>query len=399
MTTLEQIVEWASVLTGENRTGGEYYYVSEPVKRLEWSLTHVNRQLIALIGLQGTGKTSALYYLSEQLRKEVQSAPKKFGEPKYNVIIKWTENWAANLIQSELYDDLRKLVDSCIIRVIINEFVAHHETHRKHPFLKRVPDSQDITNEGAEQAYEQTNFQPELIIGKAKVKEATKEGLYTHLDLCRTIFIDLPDYTKTDRRLMSTHLSEVQALWEKLSKDKNIVVAIQKELFSGHFFFGKMDVVELTQLKPEEFLHVFKTEFPDCNLITDNAIILLGQLSRGVFRRFLKYLKLTCEKFAISNQPGPIDVPHVNEAVTVEQLTKDMELELYDIFKDANQRRQAVELLNHLRIAGPINQKAVAEFLNVSEATAGKIVNRLLTYRYVTRERGEGKEWVISLKI
>jgi Cdc6-like AAA superfamily ATPase len=69
--SLEEIANWASVLTGEDRRFGEngnhYYYVSDPVKRLIWKITHLNRQLIALIGLQGTGKTSALKYAFSKL--------------------------------------------------------------------------------------------------------------------------------------------------------------------------------------------------------------------------------------------------------------------------------------------------------------------------------------------
>jgi DNA-binding MarR family transcriptional regulator len=61
-------------------------------------------------------------------------------------------------------------------------------------------------------------------------------------------------------------------------------------------------------------------------------------------------------------------------------------------------RRQAIELLNHLRKVGKINQKQIADFLNVTMATAGRIVGRL-DYRYIERERGKGREWLISLKV
>ena len=406
MATLDQIVQWASVLTGENRAGSGYYYVTEPVKRLKWSLTHVNQQLIALIGLQGTGKTSALNYLSwtlltDQVGKNSISTLdikrlEEEGKPlKRNVMIKWTKDWLQKLINED--HDVQNLSKQYILNTISDEFEAYFRTYRKHPFLKRIPLRGDSAKEGAKEAYDKSMWRPELILGKGKVKEIRNEAVYDYLQDCVVIFIDLPDYTKSDRRLMSRHLLEVQGLWERIGKNKNMVIAIQKELFSGHFFFGKMDTIELKPLKPEELMHVFKTEFKDFDLITDEALILLGQLSRGVFRRFLRYLKLTCEKFAISNETPPIDVAHVNKAVTLEELMKDMELELYDLFKDANQRRQAVELLHHLRNIGSMNQKEIAEFLNVSLATAGRFVSKL--YRYVKRERGKGREWLISLKV
>lgn len=57
-----------------------------------------------------------------------------------------------------------------------------------------------------------------------------------------------------------------------------------------------------------------------------------------------------------------------------------------------------MQLLNRLR-EGAMNQKEIAEFLNVSEATAGKVVGKLLLYDYAKRQRGEGKAWVISLTV
>jgi len=388
MTTLEEIISWASVFTGENRSYEDYYYVTEPVKRLEWSLTHVKRQLIALIGLQGTGKTSALKRICVNLWKMQMNVK----------IIKWTENWFDSIRKDD--DELREYIDKEIEPYVNDSIMAYGHSGKKHPVLGRELRDEEFTIEGFERIYEKANFQWERFLGKARVKGLEREFTFKYLqEKCPIILIDLPDYTKTDRRLMSKHLLEVQELWEKVGADKNIVIAIQKELFTGHFFFGKMDAIELTPLKPEELMHVFKTQFPKCNLIMDDALILLGQLSRGVFRRFLKYLKLTCEHFAISQENPPITIAHVNKAVAVEQLMKDMELELYDIFKDVNQRKQAIQLLNYLRASGTMNQKDIAEFLCVSMPTSARIVARLLTYDYVIRKRGEGREWVISLKV
>ena len=386
MSTLEEIVQWASVLTGENRTDKEYYYVPEPIKRLEWNLIHVKRQIIALIGLQGTGKTSALNYITSALcNQKIKTAH-----------IKWTEDWFTNLL--ELYDDIKENVDGQIEGTIKEELQAYHSQHKKHPAIKRIPTKEDYDYD-FDRIMEATSWHYDLFISKGKIEQIKNEAIWLCLDVYYpVIVIDLPDYTKTDRRLMSKHLLEVQQLWEKIGTNKNIVIAIQKELFTGHFFFGKMDKIELMPLKPDELLHVFKKQFSNCELITDNALILLGQLSRGVFRRFLKYLKLTCETFAVSDEKPPIDVPHVNKAITVQQLMDDMELELYDVFKDVNQRKQAVELLNCLR-SGSMSQKNIAEFLNVSEPTAGKIVNKLLTYRYIDRQRGKGATWIITLRI
>jgi predicted XRE-type DNA-binding protein len=389
MTTLEEIDAWASVLTGENRSGKEFYYVSEPVKRLHWKLMHLQRQLIALVGLQGTGKTSALWYLQEIFYN-------KENRESNAVMVKWIDGWLERLAD----DDARKAVRDQLIEEIVEVFETYGLKRKEHHYLKRIPNREDVDKENIHRLFGDMGFRPESILGTAKVKEITEIGVREYISSRKVLLIDLPDYTKTDKRLMTRDLAEIQDLWEKLysPREVNIVVSIQKELFGGHFFFGKMDVIELLPLKPEEFIYIFKTKFPDCTLITDDALLLLGQLSRGVFRRFLKYLSLTVESFAVLNGVPPINVNHVNAAITIEQLVKDMELELYDILKNVQQRRQAVELLDYLRQKNETNQKDIAELLNISEATAGKLVNKLVAVNYLQRKRGEGKEWIISLK-
>lgn len=384
---LTEIIQWAGVLTGEARSWKEYYYVPEPVKSLQRSLTHLNGQLIALIGLQGTGKTSALKHLSAYLDEQKVE----------NQVIKWVENWRDNLWEHD--DFVRGDIDKVINTAVQEELESYASSHRKHRVLGRVPNREDCSENGVLALLTNPATDAKVVLGKAKARQIMNEALDSYLNRAKVIFIDLPDYTKSDPRLMTKHLSEVQALWEHLYKDKNFVIAIQKELFTGHYFFGKMQAIELTPLEPEELAGVFKHRFPECTSVTDEALILLGQLSRGVFRRFLRYLRLTCESFTISGEQPPIDKVHVKKAVSIDQIMSDMELELYNLFKDLNQRRQAVELLDHLREAGPLNQKEIAEFLNVSMMTSGKIVGRLLAHGYLKRERGRGREWIVSVRI
>jgi len=385
---LEGIINWASVLTGENRTGGEYYYETKPVKRLGWRLRQAQGQIIGLIGLQGTGKTSALWHVYASLARERRKI----------VFIKWTSDWKRKLLEGECY----KILKNYVMEELANQITQYGYSRRKHRALGRVPQMGDEEDYVLDRVIQQADFDYELLIGKSKLREREKQAVFDYLRECEVIFIDLPDYQKTDRRNMTRDLSEVQDLWEKVKQfvDKvpSIVVAIQKELFTGHFFFGKMYSIELELLKPEELVYVFRKQFPQSEgLISDDSILLLGQLSRGVFRRFLKYLNMALEEFATSGYQTPVKPEHVRNAITVDTIAKDMELELFDTFKDANQRRQAVELLNYLREQGELNQKEIAEFLGTSMSTAARIINRL--YRYIERKRGEGREWLISLKV
>lgn len=75
----------------------------------------------------------------------------------------------------------------------------------------------------------------------------------------RTISIDTPDYSKTDRRQMTKDLEEIYWLWDQLAfglsdRKPNLLVAIQKEMFRDHFFFDKMQKIELEPVKPTQMV-------------------------------------------------------------------------------------------------------------------------------------------------
>jgi len=76
-------------------------------------------------------------------------------------------------------------------------------------------------------------------------------------------------------------------------------------------------------------------------------------MSRGIFRRFLRYITLTLQRWE-TKRSGRIDTAIVKEAVTVERLAEDMELELGELFpKQSDLRLQAVRLLMRLEESGP----------------------------------------------
>lgn len=375
----KDILNWANVLTGENRNYDDYYYVIEPVKRIEWRLKQgLSKQLIALTGFQGTGKTSALKYLSETLGEKA-------------VYIKWSRDWMEQIgNEHQINEVVQQKLKAAAKDAIYDKLIKGREWA-----IKQVP----ITSKEVEDEFRKTT--PEKILGKGRLKELTSQATKEALWGLEVIFIDFPDYTKTTRSLMSKDLDTLQMLWNELSANgdyANIVITIQKELFQGHFFFGKMLEFTIEPLKPEEFLAIFKVKFPECSLIADESLLLLGQLSRGVFRRFLKYLGLTIERFSALGLQPPITPAIINEAVPLNIIAQDMQLQLYDIFKDDTTRQKAIELLEHLRRSGAINQKDIAEFLHVSMATAGRMINSL-ERNYVTRSRGQGREWLISLQI
>jgi len=223
----------------------------------------------------------------------------------------------------------------------------------------------------------------------------------------KTILIDTPDYSKTDRRLMARDLDEIYWVWNFLSKSPsldehakpNLVVAIQKEMFRGHFFFDKMQKIELTPLLPEQMFEAYLKRFKTPEPFTEDAILLLARMSRGIFRRFLTYITVTLDSSEATEREGanPIDSEIVRKAIGTERLAEDMELELSDLFpKHADLRFQAVKLLMRLKESGPIKQSELGEQLGMEPYALTRPLARLELHQYVRRERS-GVDKIVTL--
>jgi len=67
--------------------------------------------------------------------------------------------------------------------------------------------------------------------------------------------------------------------------------------------------------------------------LTEDALMTLARMSRGIFRRFQRYIMLTIRAWQTRpSGEGGIDVATVKEAVTLDRLAEDMELELSEGF-------------------------------------------------------------------
>jgi hypothetical protein len=218
-----------------------------------------------------------------------------------------------------------------------------------------------------------------------------------------TILIDTPDYSKTDRRVMAKDLQEIYWIWNTLASSSsysippNIVLAIQKEMFHDHFFFDKMEKVELEPLKPEQMVEAYRKRFKKAiEPFTEDALLTLARVSCGIFRRFLRYITLTLRHWEVDGK-GPIDTTIVKEAVTVERLAEDMERELAELFpKQSDLRLQAVRLLMYLEESGPKKQSELVEELGLEANAMSRLLAKLGLHRYIARRR-EGTDKFVGL--
>jgi hypothetical protein len=199
---------------------------------------------------------------------------------------------------------------------------------------------------------------------------------------------------------MSKDIDELQRMWsyfmERQSNKASFLIAVQKEIImrKPHFFFGKVMWSTLKPLTPEQLLEAYLQKWKSYEPFDEAALRLLAKLSRGVFRRFLKYVHLALRAGVKTDLISTDDVGNV---ISSEILLDDMELELSDIFSDSQRRIQVVKVFVMLR-SGSLTQKQIAERLDISEAVAGNFVAKLELYGYVKRTRSkEGSGWNVSL--
>jgi hypothetical protein len=219
----------------------------------------------------------------------------------------------------------------------------------------------------------------ERMAGKGLAERLRFESFLGTLREARTILIDLPDYSKTDMRSVSTDLEAIYWIWNELARSPskpNIVISFQKELFRGHFFLGKMNKIELKPFKPETLVGFYEKQFNGTTPFTRDGLLLLARMSRGIFRRFLRYITLTHHEQA--KTPLPITADQVHESIPPQLLAQDMDQQLIEIFpKQPDLRIEAVKLLLHLEEHGPTGQAKIAELLNLRDYAVSRLLNKL----------------------
>lgn len=359
-----KVYSWASKFVNENMpySLGEAFYWTEPAKRLLFKLQNVEGGFIGLVGLQGTGKTATLWELYHKLKAEM---------PGRTFYFQWTDQQAKHVKDLDL------------------------KAYFREPLSNEIADRSDFkTFKGRYVQADQ--FEARELLRKQFIETLDKE-LY---DAAKIVFVDMGDYDKQSRGRMNTHLEQIRNFWLRTRRyNVSVAVSIQAEMFKGHFLFGKIDAVTLEPLKPEQLVEAYVNLWENTEPFTKDALNQVAQLSRGVFRRFMKYIQACIERLQIMGVEGLIDTEFVNETITFNVLAKDMDLELSDIFTHQQPKLEAVKILSYLReCKEPPNQKQIAETLGYSEPTVGRHIQKLEAYGYVQRKRDAHGQWLTTLK-
>jgi hypothetical protein len=213
----------------------------------------------------------------------------------------------------------------------------------------------------------------------------------------------MPDYSQKGCWKINKDLDGIGALWNlpKQRSRVNILVCLQQELVmkEPHLILGKMDKIVLKTLSEDQLLEAYKQFFKNYEPFAEESLILIAKLSRGVFRRFKNYVRLSLETALIEGVTGSqITVDLIKRAITKDQLRMDMDLELSDFLKNSDKKLQAFNILGFVSENPAVSQKEISEALGIHPNTIGNIVQQLYLHNYLQVKRGKGTELLVSLK-
>jgi hypothetical protein len=419
----EEIYTWSNLLTGETSFGNHEYIWPEPVKLLLKRLEHSSGGFfIGLIGLQGVGKSSAAMAIAHELQKVLDQRREKSAEAEGKdpdkIHGKWNVLYVKHLSSGSLVDSIGKATEEIwqetYVQTVDHELRGRMKSNKG--LKQKVGDRLD--SDGLEKLKDDDldpeeikSFLPARVLRDSK-QEAIRSMLYdTH-----TLIIDLPDYSKTDKRLMVKDLNEVQGLWNELCHDSmrvevpNFVVVLQKEMSSGHYLLGKMDIVEIRPFSPSELVDAYAKIWAEdlarvgIDLSTwpfdEDGLLFAARMARGIFRRFLKYIRTCLEARPLeSSNDQIVDLDQAKAALDLDKIVRvDWDLELTEIFRKEEPKILADRIILGLFEAKEASQKNLAQALKVSEPTLSRILDKLEEYGFVVRER-KGQEKTVRTNI
>lgn len=352
---LQKILRWSSQNTAELRQERHVYVQTKAERKLFNSLVLSTGSLYRLEGLQGVGKTTCLRQVANRLRESFAKAPNVFP-----IMLKWSGG--PDAFERAIFLANEQVPDYC-----------KDDVFGVFSWYGDAP----VTWEGSEEIYPD-----EAALHGWLDQYSSNERRYLFLRLlahylrfCHTVLIDLRDFSISDRRAMTKDLAEIADLWTEMLKvrvaveDKpmpNIVVAFQKELIedeSGrvtNYFAGKLNRIVVESLPAEALVRLYKKEFDSFPPFTEEALLYLARLSRGIPRRFLTYVhECLIEKIGPGiNYPSlSIDFATVRSTLGPNNVVDELRAELMSIFPKGERWKTATLILTRLYSEGPILQK------------------------------------------
>jgi len=370
----DKLYQWSVRLSTEQ--GEENFVWTNETLQLANRLITTKGNLIAVVGLQGSGKTA--------LR---QALWVKLGQANKNCLcFKWGAlNPELLELDADVASVLRRLVD------VYGWFTTAKKLGVTEEKLKAFYN-------GELSAVEEANLKPLILklATKEEKRDIEKTALLDAVQTKDAIMIDFPDYSRLNQNQMLKDLDDFAKWWETTvladyegvyNQNPNVIIFFQKELFSGHFLFGKFDVFELKPMSPQLLIRTLKENCGSIEPFTAEALEYLGRLSRGIIRRFKKYVK-TCLEKALEHGCFSISPDLAKQWIGLEQLERDLELELMDVFpKQKELRKSSVILLQLLNERKAVPQNEIAEeVFDGNKVKCSRVLDKLEAWGYILRE-------------
>jgi hypothetical protein len=385
----QKLYQWCVRLSTEQ--GEENFVWTSETLQLAQRLITTKGNLIAVVGLQGSGKTA----LRQALWVKLEQANKKC------LCFKWGAlNPELLDLNLDATDVLRRLVD------VYDWFTMAKKLGVSVEKLK-------LFYGGELSPLEEAHLKPLILklASREEKKDIQRTALLDAIQTKDAILIDFPDYSRLNQAQMTKDLDEFSKWWETTiladsegvyNQNASVVIFFQKELFSGHFLFGKFDVFELVPMTPQLLIAVLKQNCGSIEPFTVETLEYLGRLSRGIIRRFKKYVK-TCLEKALQHSCNTITVDYAKQWIGLEQLERDLELELLDIFpKQKELRKSSVILLQLLNERKAIPQNEIAETVfDGNKMKCSRVLEKLEAWNYIVREwesTGEAHRKIVKLR-
>jgi len=412
----KRVYTWVSQNTQETRlsTGFKYHW-PEAAKRLLTALELSNGSIIALVGLSGVGKSSAQSQIARKLKEKGLRA----------VHFKWPGYFEANfdrILQLLNEQGITKSNEELIPEIAERALSTRNPSVLRSELKELLPEKYSKGLTPSELLISLKNDPPKdqdalalarRLLGQHESRIWEKELVIHLFSQCHSILLDLRDFGMKDVRAMNTDLAEIQYIWQRINEHlqhetraPNFVFVLQKELafseqaLAANYFLGKARIFEITPFTPDNLVGAYKTEFESSYPFEGAGLRRAAWLSRGVFRRFLKYLQLCLELHieqagTLANE-NTISAETVEKAPSEEEMGKDWEIELRQIFPKGDGWKNAAKVLNIVILAqGPFPQSELYQFVQwLDKGEVSRMVSKLEEYGYLRREMRDRKKYI-----
>ena len=210
------VYDWAARLTAEASGRAADYYWTLQSERLVTKLKLSKRALIGVLGVQGAGKSAAMYAVEDRIVGE------EGFDCQHVIAVKVRETGGLiDVFRSQFQDTYRERADSYVEQEVETRFMSDRSfLHKAQRAVKR--DGDETANQQFWAIHKGENLEGTLspvlqnLIPRRVIREREAEALQSLIDEQRVILIDMPDYPKHDRRLIARDLDDVQGLWTRL---------------------------------------------------------------------------------------------------------------------------------------------------------------------------------------